>query len=631
MKIKSKTFLVIMAGFLFGLGASGSSSFGDFVSEAFLTDDAQLTYEGRKITYRASPRRNAFPVFYVGKAVDQASGITATAGETENFSHSEDASQKAVAKLLAVLRERGLLLDQVQKTLLDSSPTNIVPVEPEPKVPKPQPSATPEQVDQEQDSDDSSRQPEDNGQDSNSVSIPPLSEPGCESSQDKKETGGGLEEPHCEERNQDQVPDEECRKSDPQPDYPGSDEPEEDQELLDGYAGWWSMRTLMTVAVATIVALGSCYFLDRYQLLPGNVSMLLSAIFSIAVAGTFGTKILGVLFNTLSKGVQKAINVTLKLSKSFSNLQGVLQPIGAVFEVVPDCKGSYAAYVMKQSHPTTDMLAPKYNYQLTSTCKGIAFILNNFDFDESERKGSEIDLSNVKHLFLELGYRIVVHENLSGKKIVECFQHFADMFNKTSYDSAVVVLMSHGDTGVILGTDLVKVKLRDLERELEGDKCQGLNGKPKMFFVQACRGDHPIIAPVVADRPSPDVPLGEEWDYPESLECVPDNDFMTQTADRADAHIAFSTTEGHWSLRSEVIGSFFVQALCEVFFANAHRDNLDTLMNKVAYRVDRMKGRLFDHATLKWIIVKQTPECIKRGMRKSLYFLPKYTAEKIAT
>ena len=56
--------------------------------------------------------------------------------------------------------------------------------------------------------------------------------------------------------------------------------------------------------------------------------------------------------------------------------------------------------------------------------------------------------------------------------------------------------------------------------------------------------DHPIIAPVVADRPSPDVPLGEEWDYPESLECVPDNDFVTHTADRADAHIAFSTTEG---------------------------------------------------------------------------------------
>ena len=32
----------------------------------------------------------------MGKAVDQASGITATAGEIENISHSEDASQKAV-------------------------------------------------------------------------------------------------------------------------------------------------------------------------------------------------------------------------------------------------------------------------------------------------------------------------------------------------------------------------------------------------------------------------------------------------------------------------------------------------------------------------------------------------------
>ncbi len=59
---------------------------------------------------------------------------------------------------------------------------------------------------------------------------------------------------------------------------------------------------------------------------------------------------------------------------------------------------------------------------------------------------------------------------------MESFRLFAAMFEETSYDSAVVVLMSHGDTGVILGTDRVEVKLRDLERELEGDKCPGLNG-----------------------------------------------------------------------------------------------------------------------------------------------------------
>lgn len=58
---------------------------------------------------------------------------------------------------------------------------------------------------------------------------------------------------------------------------------------------------------------------------------------------------------------------------------------------------------------------------MTSSCKGIAFILNNFDFDRGKRIGSQIDLSNVIHLFCELGYRNIIHENLSGN-VSQCLR-----------------------------------------------------------------------------------------------------------------------------------------------------------------------------------------------------------------
>ena len=48
--------------------------------------------------------------------------------------------------------------------------------------------------------------------------------------------------------------------------------------------------------------------------------------------------------------------------------------------------------------------------------------------------------------------------------------------------------MSHGDTGYISGTDEEKVHLKDIQAEFEGDKCPKLQGKPKLFFIQACRG-----------------------------------------------------------------------------------------------------------------------------------------------
>ena len=55
-------------------------------------------------------------------------------------------------------------------------------------------------------------------------------------------------------------------------------------------------------------------------------------------------------------------------------------------------------------------------------------------------------------------------------------------------NSAVVVLMSHGDTGYINGTDGGKVEVKDIQAEFDGKTCPNLKGKPKLFFIQACRG-----------------------------------------------------------------------------------------------------------------------------------------------
>ena len=73
---------------------------------------------------------------------------------------------------------------------------------------------------------------------------------------------------------------------------------------------------------------------------------------------------------------------------------------------------------------------------------------------------------------------------------------FVSLFNEADadYNSAVVVLMSHGDTGYIYGTDDEKVKLKDIQAEFEGNKCPKLQGKPKLFFIQACRGSKYTIA-----------------------------------------------------------------------------------------------------------------------------------------
>ncbi len=50
-------------------------------------------------------------------------------------------------------------------------------------------------------------------------------------------------------------------------------------------------------------------------------------------------------------------------------------------------------------------------------------------------------------------------------------------------------LLSHGSEGTIAGTDDEDITIKEIGAHLNGDGCKSLVGKPKMFFIQACRGD----------------------------------------------------------------------------------------------------------------------------------------------
>lgn len=53
----------------------------------------------------------------------------------------------------------------------------------------------------------------------------------------------------------------------------------------------------------------------------------------------------------------------------------------------------------------------------------------------------------------------------------------------SSSASFVCVVLSHGDDGVIYGTDGCE-KIEKLTIYLKGDRCRSLVGKPKLFFIQ---------------------------------------------------------------------------------------------------------------------------------------------------
>jgi len=55
-------------------------------------------------------------------------------------------------------------------------------------------------------------------------------------------------------------------------------------------------------------------------------------------------------------------------------------------------------------------------------------------------------------------------------------------------DMFVMCILSHGEDKHFYSSDGGRIKIKDIMNRFDGQNCPALNGKPKLFFVQACQG-----------------------------------------------------------------------------------------------------------------------------------------------
>ncbi|XP_072022767.1 caspase-2-like [Amphiura filiformis] len=240
-----------------------------------------------------------------------------------------------------------------------------------------------------------------------------------------------------------------------------------------------------------------------------------------------------------------------------------------------------------------------YTSLLKSKRKGRAYILNV----ESDRTGSEIDYQNMQDLFKELGYDVVPYKNQTDQEINDTLDKFVKEFNADDA-SSVVVLMSHGREGFIQSQNGIEMKIQRIVDKFRPNNCRALANKPKMFFIQACRGE------------LSDIGAGLEEDY-----CEP----AVDRANGADTFIAYASIQGYKALRYTTSGSWFVQAIMEEFIESAHEESLDQLMKQITARVSTMEHLFYDQPTDTWIQDRrrQTSEYTST-LTTDVYFFPHY-------
>ncbi|XP_029636230.1 caspase-3-like [Octopus sinensis] len=165
--------------------------------------------------------------------------------------------------------------------------------------------------------------------------------------------------------------------------------------------------------------------------------------------------------------------------------------------------------------------------------------------------------------------------------------------------------MTHGeDDNQIYGTD-DKVKLDTLVEMLLPERCPSLIGKPKLFFIQACRG--------TKFDSGVDVLGGASVDARDIYKKVTPHKVPVG----ADFLLAYSTVPGFYSWRNSTIGSWFIQSLAHILERHGDQHELQHLMlsvnRKVAYEYES------DTREPETNGMKQVPSIVSM-LTKQLYF-----------
>lgn len=175
--------------------------------------------------------------------------------------------------------------------------------------------------------------------------------------------------------------------------------------------------------------------------------------------------------------------------------------------------------------------------------------------------------------------------------------------NHSNNDCLMLFIMTHGEKDGCLDASDDSFKVEKLWKHFMGEKCLTLTGKPKLFFIQACRGRQ-------FDRGS----KLHAYDVVDAKGSTTNNLVSLPTS--ADQLVMYATPEGYVSVRNTVEGSWLIQELCDQLENNL-KDDLMSMLTTVCRKVAMREIQTPIHKSN--VGAKQMP-IIVSSLTKKIYF-----------
>ncbi|KAG5313144.1 CASP1 protein, partial [Acromyrmex insinuator] len=278
-------------------------------------------------------------------------------------------------------------------------------------------------------------------------------------------------------------------------------------------------------------------------------------------------------------------------------------PDGWSFRKANDISSSDMVNAMK--NVKIDLNPDDDEYNMKHKRRGVAIILNHVHFENmGTREGSEKDTLNLKTSLDKLGFDVQIYTDPTSKTISTVLQSTAAE-DHTDADCLIVVAMSHGESGLLHSADSI-YPVDALWIPFTGDQCLSLAGKPKLFFIQACRGTQLDNGVTVFNE----------------TDSIKSDTVKYSIPAYADILVAYSTYDGFFSWRNPDSGSWFIQALCEELDLHGHSHDLLTIMTFVNRRV-AIKYQSYVPQNEKFHAKKQIPSIVSM-LTRLVYFHDKH-------
>ncbi|XP_064115672.1 caspase-1-like isoform X2 [Macrobrachium nipponense] len=273
--------------------------------------------------------------------------------------------------------------------------------------------------------------------------------------------------------------------------------------------------------------------------------------------------------------------------------------------------------------PDADMPVGPFSeyYNMKHKRRGLAVILAYSEFirgGPSPRDCAFHDSKICEATFKKLHYEVQTHMNLPKRDFLKVLEQVRNSDHRDC-DSLVVVFMSHGGLNEKTNREFIwtydsMVDTSELWINLTPEECPSLAGKPKLFFIQACRGD--------------DTDLGVQLKKPGALRVQTDSiDDATLSEDYAiplyaDLLMMWASYPGMVAFKSQncgINGSVFLHFLTRVFNEDAHNEDLSSMLLRVTREV-AVHYESYMPGTGELDKNKQIPQTVSTLMRKVKFF-----------